>query len=59
MIIDLLYDAFRKTNSKTEQSKIDGSKVSECQRNNPILDILAKAPKNVEHIPAKKKSNKH
>ena len=42
MILDLLYDAFRRTNSKTEQSKIDGSKVAECQRNNPINDILNK-----------------
>lgn len=40
MIIDLLYDALRRTTSKTEQSKIDGSKVAECQRNNPIIDIL-------------------
>ena len=45
MIIDLLYDALRRTNSKTEQSKIDGGKVSECQRNNPIIDILNSAPK--------------
>lgn len=45
MVLDLIYDALRKTNSKTEQSKIDGSKVAECQRNNPIIDILEKAPK--------------
>ena len=56
MIIDLLYDAFRRTNSKTEQSKIDGKKVAECQRNNPILDILNNAPK--EKAPVKTKSNK-
>ena len=45
MIIDLLYDALRRTTSKTEQSKIDGSKVAECQRNNPMIDILNAAPK--------------
>ena len=45
MLIDLLYDGLRRTKSKTEQSKIDGSKVAECQRNNPILDVLNNAPK--------------
>ena len=45
MILDLIYDGLRKTTSKTEQSKIDGSKVNECQRNRPMQEILDNAPK--------------